>query len=135
MIMLSFESGAIGTIDCSFGVPDNAVENRLELYGSTGSILATGTIGQSPEGNMKVYRESSGGGYDALQRRVQDSKWSTVDVRPTNLYRAQIEDFNAAILTGNSPAVTGRQGLWVQRIIAACYQSAEEGKNISLDTE
>ena len=134
MIMLAFEDGAIGTIDCSFSVPDNAVENRLEFYGSTGSILATGTIGQSPDGTMKIYNEPCGGRYDALQRRVQDSKWSTVDVQPTNLYRAQIENFGAAILSSNSPAVTGAQGLWIQRIIAACYESAEVGRHISLET-
>ncbi|HPO10790.1 MAG TPA: Gfo/Idh/MocA family oxidoreductase, partial [bacterium] len=39
-VLLEFESGAKGIVDNLFNVPDASSRNRLELYGSRGSILA-----------------------------------------------------------------------------------------------
>ena len=46
VVSLMFKSGAMGTVDTYFCIPDNSSKNILELYGSKGSILAKGTIGQ-----------------------------------------------------------------------------------------
>ena len=43
---VQFTNGALGIVDTFFCMPDEASQNRLELYGSLGSILAHGTIGQ-----------------------------------------------------------------------------------------
>ena len=50
VVIVEFESGAKGSIDTLFCVPDASSKNRLELYGSKGSILADGTIGQGEIG-------------------------------------------------------------------------------------
>ena len=56
-VLLEFESGARGMVDCLFNVPDISSLNRLELYGSLGSILAEGTIGQeNPAGWLRLTR-------------------------------------------------------------------------------
>jgi len=46
VVLLKFESGALGIVDNHFNIPDASSENRLEIYGSKGSILARGTIRQ-----------------------------------------------------------------------------------------
>jgi predicted dehydrogenase len=44
-VILRFSNGAHGIVDNYFNVPDAASLNRLEIYGTRGSILAEGTIG------------------------------------------------------------------------------------------
>ena len=67
--LLSFDNGALATVDTFFCIPDNSSKNVLELYGSSGSILARGTIGQGEAGEMVAYLEEDEGGYDAHQSR------------------------------------------------------------------
>ncbi len=66
---LFFENGALGTVDTFFCIPDNSSKNVLELYGSRGSILAQGTIGQAPAGEMLAFLEPDSRDYDAGQAR------------------------------------------------------------------
>ncbi|MGC9326056.1 MAG: Gfo/Idh/MocA family protein, partial [Candidatus Hinthialibacter sp.] len=68
--LLFFESGAMASVDAFFCIPDASSKNMLELYGSQGSILAQGTIGQGQAGEMIAYLEG-GAGYDALQKRSE----------------------------------------------------------------
>ena len=42
--MLVMDSGATFTVDCYDNVPDASSRNRLELYGSGGSLLAEGYV-------------------------------------------------------------------------------------------
>ena len=51
-IVAAFPNGAHGIIDNYFNVPDAAAQNALELFGTKGSIIARGTIGQDPTGKM-----------------------------------------------------------------------------------
>jgi predicted dehydrogenase len=130
-VLLDFEGGAQGMVDCLFNVPDESVQNRLELYGSEGSILAAGTLGQDAGGEM-IWRPRAGGsGYDAQQARGVDGA-VTLAPTPINTYRAQIEAFSDAVLTDVDPPVDGRAGLWNQRVIAACYESARTGAVVEL---
>jgi predicted dehydrogenase len=39
--ILRFENGAQGIVDNFFNIPDNSSKNRLEIYGSKGSLLAS----------------------------------------------------------------------------------------------
>jgi len=67
--MLFFENGTLATVDTFFCIPDASSKNVLELYGSQGSILAKGTIGQGPAGEMVAFVEDQGKDYDAQQTR------------------------------------------------------------------
>src|SRR5262249_9576040 len=51
-VIARFANGAHGIIDNYFNLPNAAAQNALELHNSKGSILATGTIGQDPTGEM-----------------------------------------------------------------------------------
>src|SRR5437588_12550450 len=57
--LLHFANGALGTVDTFFCIQDTSSKNALELYGSKGSIAATGTIGQQSQGEMKVFLQSA----------------------------------------------------------------------------
>ena len=85
-------------VDCLFNVPDNSSLNRLELYGSQGSILAEGTIGQGEQGTMIARLESDAVGYAAQQDRSNDGGIVIAPKQPVNMYRAEVEAFSAAIL-------------------------------------
>jgi predicted dehydrogenase len=127
VVMARFENGAMASIDTFFCIPDDSSKNRLELYGSKGSILAEGTIGQDSRGKMVSYLENGTGGYDARQAR---STTRGVSINPplVNTYRAEIESFSEAILKRRDTAQSALAGLRSQVLIAACYKSAQTGK-------
>jgi len=132
VVMLAFENGALGTVDTFFCIPDESSQNVLELYGSEGSILAKGTIGQGSQGQMVFYPRAQSQGYDAQQIR---DRGQGVELRPPalNTYRAEIEEFSQAILEGRESKLGGDAGLRCQRILEACYESARTSKNVRIE--
>lgn len=131
VVLLEFESGAKGMVDCLFNVPDASSLNRLELYGSQGSILAEGTIGQGESGKMSARLESTTGTYAAEQVRDADGGLP-LNPPPVNMYRAEVEAFSQAILDNVPAPVSGEDGRWSQIVLNACYESARSGTKISL---
>ena len=129
---LRFESGAIGVVDAFFCIPDEASRNVLELYGSQGSILAQGTIGQGEKGQMVAHLKDGSSGYDAQQARAAGG-CLTINPAPVNMYRAEIEEFSQAILEGREPANHARVGLQSQQVLAACYESARVQRQVALE--
>jgi len=129
--LLEFDSGAHGVVDAFFCVPDAASRNRLEIYGSGGSLLGEGTIGQGPGGTMVAYLDEAAGGYDARQGRA-DGAGAILAAEPVNTYRAEIEDFSRAVLAGRPPENGAELGLRSARVLAACYESARTGTMVAL---
>jgi predicted dehydrogenase len=128
---LFFENGALGTVDTFFCIPDNSSKNVLELYGSNGSILAKGTIGQGPAGEMTAFLEQGDEEYDAQQARAE-AQGIPIDPEPVNTYQAEIEEFSQAIIDNREPAISGETGLRSQKILTACYESARLGKVVNI---
>jgi len=128
---LFFENGALGTVDTFFCIPDNSSKNVLELYGSQGSILARGTIGQAPAGEMVAFLEQDGKSYDAQQARTE-AQGIVIAAAPVNTYLAEIEEFSQAIIDERESLIGGELGLRSQKILTACYESARRGKTIEV---
>jgi len=129
--MLFFENGALGTVDTFFCIPDNSSKNVLELYGSKGSILAKGTIGQAPAGQMVAFLEQDSEEYDAQQARTE-AQGIIIAPEPVNTYQAEIEEFGQAIIDDREPVISGELGLRSQKILTACYESARSSKIIEV---
>lgn len=129
--LLFFENGAMATVDTFFCIPDNSSKNVLELYGSRGSILAKGTIGQGPAGEMVAYLEKSDAGYDAQQAR-SEAGGIVISPEPVNTYRAEIEQFGNAVAGKSDPYNSAAMGLRSQKILTACYNSAKTGKTVEV---
>ncbi len=124
IVSLLFENGAMGTVDTYFCIPDNSSKNILELYGSKGSILAKGTIGQGDSGEMIAYLEGDNQGYNAQQAR-NNGEGLVINPKAVNTYQAEIEEFSSAILEKREPENNAALGLQSQKLLAACYQSAK----------
>jgi predicted dehydrogenase len=116
-----FANGALATVDTFFCVADNASKNRLELCGSHGGILAEGTIGQGEAGEMTLISESGASG--------------KIAPAPINMYRAEIEDFSQALLDDKDTTASAEAGLHSQKLLAACYESAKTGREISISSK
>ena len=131
IVSLFFENGALGTVDTYFCIPDNSSKNVLELYGSKGSILAKGTIGQGASGEMVAYLEEDNAGYNAQQVRIE-GEGLLISPEPVNTYLAEIEEFSCAILEKREPLNNASLGLRSQIILSACYKSAKTRKVIEV---
>jgi predicted dehydrogenase len=129
--ILWFEGGALATVDTFFCIPDASSQNVLELYGSRGSILAKGTIGQGACGVMTAYLEGDAGGYQAQQARGEGIGFELAP-SPVNLYEAEIAEFSQAILDERPSLLTGEAGLRSQKVLAACYLSAQTERVIHI---
>jgi predicted dehydrogenase len=128
VVLARFRNGALATVDACFCIPDNSSKNRLELYGSSGSILAQGTLGQGAAGEMTAFLEAAGKGYDAKQARSA-AEGLPITPPPVNLYRAEIEAFSQALLDKRDTSASAQAGLRSQMLLAACYNSARTGRD------
>lgn len=106
-VLLHFKNGAMGIVDNFFNIPDNASKNSLEIYGSKGSVLAKGTIGQMPDGEMIAYLEKELKEYDAKQERKEKNVEIKISPRPVNIFQAEIEHFSHCIEKDAEPLVSG----------------------------
>jgi len=131
VVSLFFENGALGTVDTCFCIPDNSSKNILELYGSGGSIIARGTIGQGPAGEMTAYLDSDSSGYNAEQER-NAGDGILINPVPKNTYLAEIEEFGKSILENRKPSNSFVPGLRSQQVLEACYKSAKTGKVVDI---
>ncbi len=130
LVTFRFASGAVGVVDNLFNVPDEAVKNVLEIYGSGGSIRCEGTIGQTPGGTVKLVSVQAGG-YDAQQQR-EESGEREVSFPEVKTYRAEIEDFTRAIRDGRPSAVPIEDGIWNMKVVEAAYRSASTGRAVKI---
>jgi predicted dehydrogenase len=131
VVTLQFANGALGVADTFFSVRDESSRNALELYGSAGSIHATGTLGQGRQGEMVARLQPAAAAYDPGQARPAIAD-VPIAPAPVNVYHAEIEEFSQAILDGREPANHGGLGLRSQRLLAACYASAQEGRTVDV---
>lgn len=131
LVTLEFRSGAMAVVDSQYNVPDVAARNRLELYGSLGSVLCEGTIGQGGAGEVAICCESKVGGYAATQKRSAQGG-VLLRYRPRNTYRAEIEDFSEAILKGRKPLVDAEDALWNLKVCLAAYRAARTRRTVEV---
>ena len=132
VVSLFFENGAFATVDTYFCIPDNSSKNALELYGSRGSVIAKGTLGQGDSGEMIAYLENDQAGYDAQQAR-KEGGGMVIDPKPVNTYMAEIEEFSNDILEKREPKNNSSIGMQSMKVIAACYESAKTGSVIEIN--
>ena len=130
-VLVRFKNGALATVDTFFCIRDHSSKNRLELYGSRGSILAQDTIGQGDRGEMAAFLEAPGNSYDAKQSR-RSKGGMAINPKPVNTYRAEIEEFSQALLDGRDTQESARRGLRSQVILEACYRSADSGRVVHI---
>ncbi len=126
--LLGFENGVQATVDSFFCIPDNASRTRLEIYGSKGSILAEGTIGQGDGGTLEVYSEASANGkaYDAMQDKNEQPSFVDEPFEHVNPYSAECDSLAIDIINGRKRATAndGSQAAHVLEIVQKAYSCA-----------
>ncbi|NUQ61688.1 MAG: Gfo/Idh/MocA family oxidoreductase [Pirellulales bacterium] len=127
--LLEFESGAHGTVDAFYCIPDEASRTRLEVYGSKGAVLTEGTIGQSQGGKVEGYFAESTGGYDAAQNKDVVRQFEPIEFEPINPYTAECEYFADCILNRRAPELnSGENGVHIMELTEKAYGSSSRGK-------
>lgn len=122
--LLEFRSGAHGTVDCFYCIPDEASRTRLEIYGSAGAIFTEGTVGQSVGGKAEGLFLSGPAGYDAAQDKDVVRKFAKILFPKINPYTAECAYFADCILQGRPPKVNGpKNALHVLDLAEKAYAS------------
>ena len=128
--LFELENGAYAYVDANFNIPDAAAKCRFEIYGTRGSMLAEGTIGQVEGGTISVVLTEDSG-YDAQQNR-NDVTPVPIEATFGNMYTKEIESFGRSVLEGQPIQVPAEEAIQVQRVLNAAYESAESGKFVRL---
>ncbi|MEA1950316.1 MAG: Gfo/Idh/MocA family oxidoreductase [Planctomycetota bacterium] len=122
--LLEFKSGAQASVDCFFCIPDEASRTRLEVYGSQGSILSEGTIGQSTGGKLEGIFGLGDAAYDAAQDKDAQRKFARLAFKKINPYTAECQYFAECILAGKAPKINNAQNsLRIMKLAEAAYAS------------
>jgi len=127
--LVEFASGAHGTIDCFFCIPDEASRTRLEIYGSRGAVLTEGTIGQSTRGKVEGLLDLGSADYDAAQDKDTARRFRKIPFHTVDPYRAECEYFADGILRGRPPAINDAEhALHILALTEKAYASARAGR-------
>lgn len=128
--VLKFESGALGTIECSTALFPGFLK-KLEITGTEASIVMEDNTFSRWE-----FRDSAEG--DVRQKEADDNalKGGVADPMAISFsgHQKQIEDFIDAIVSHKQPLVDGVEGRKSVAIIEAIYQSAKTQKLVELST-
>jgi len=131
-VLAEFEGGAMGLVNALFNVPDAAARNMLMVYGSKGGAWTFGTIGQDSAGEIHAIIEREDKGYDAAQVRQGGPEEEVIVPEVVNMYQAHIDAFSRAVEADEEPPVPAELGVWSQKVITACYESARTGQAVEV---
>lgn len=118
--VMRMDNGALFTVEANFNIPES-VGCKFEIFGTKGSIMAVGTIGQVEEGAVTITKDENEKGISTELEYVSG-----------NMYTKEIDGFSKAILEDCAVPVTAEQGIFNQQIVEAIYESNENSKHIKL---
>ncbi len=128
--LMEFENGMFAYVDVNFNIPDDAALCRMEFYGTSGSMIAEGTLSQVEGGSLKVLL-CEDRGYDAAQNRAPAQPLE-INVEFGNMYTKEIESFGRSILDGQEIQVPAEDAIQVQKVMYAAYESQETRKFVDV---
>lgn len=130
-VLLALDNGITAYVDSNFNIPDDAAFCRLEFYGTKGSILAEGTLGQIEGGVVKCVI-SDPNGYDAQQDRSIDGAF-VLEAELGNMYEKEISSFADSVINGKPLTVPLEDAIHVQKVAFAAYKASDEERTIAVD--
>jgi len=132
-ILFKMKKGTVCYVDSYFNIPDAAAKCLLEIYGTKGSIIAGGTIGQDGGGEIKLTISDQSGGYESMQQRNEEILNTKLEYDKKNIYAKQIESFSDCILCDLQPDTTIEEAHEEMLIIEAMYKAASQGITVRCD--
>ncbi len=115
------DNGAIFTVEANFNLPDDLGGCKFEIYGTEGTIVSEGTLGQVEEGEVRY-----------KTRAEIEKGWQTLSYVSGNMYTKEIELFSDSILLGTEVPVTAEDAVLNQRAVEAVYESYEKKNYINM---
>ena len=115
------DNGAIFTVEANFNLPDDLGGCKFEIYGTRGTIVAEGTLGQVEAGEVRYKIR------DEIERG-----WQTLSYEAGNMYTKETSLFAEAILSGSPVPVPASEAILDQKAVEAVYESYEGKKHINL---
>ena len=132
-IVARFDNGAHGIIDNYFNIPDASAQNSLELFGTKGSIIGKGTIGQDPTGEMFSVLQDEETDYSADQIRNVESNRQNYQFKGVGLYGQMITIFSDCIINDTLPPAEFESGRHSVNVVNAIYQSIIEKRVVRVE--
>ena len=129
--VLELEDNVYAYVDANFNIPDAAARCRMEIYGTRGSLMAEGTIGQVEGGRVETYFSEDPSGYNAQQDRSKESA-GLITAELGNLYMKEIQSFGESVLMGKPLEVPAEAAIQVQKVVEALYASSAGGRTVIL---
>ncbi len=129
-VMLKTKKGSTIYIDVNYNIPDDAVKSRIEIFGTKGSAVAEGTVGQTDTGVLRcVFADQEE--YVAQQERTLATT-VVFEAENANLYTKELASFANSIANGTQAEVSMLTAIRAQQIVEAAYEASESGKTIHL---
>lgn len=125
-VIMKMENGSTAFVDSNFNIPDAASVAKLEIYGTKGSIVASGTLAQAEVGTVNVLISDDSLAYDANQERNEIVPLSLEGTPLGNMYTKEVEQFGNAIICDSCPPVSIDSAIFDQKVVEAAYKSCNE---------
>lgn len=130
--ILTMSHGDRVFFDVHFNIPDDAATGRIEIYGTKGSLIADGTVGQADVGCIQLIQSDPNAGYESAQNRSNGQK-TIVEYPHDNIYASQIRAFSDAILNDAKVSTSFEDALQTMRVTESLYRSGKFHEKISIE--
>ena len=131
-LIMKMDNGSVAYVDSNFNIPDAASVAKLEIYGTKGSIVASGTLAQAEVGTVNILISDDSLEYDASQARDELVPVSLEGVELGNMYTKEVDGLSLAVLNNTEVPVTIDSAIYDQKIIEAAYKSSESHKFVEV---
>lgn len=130
-VIMRMENGALAYVDAAFNIPDDATVCKMEIYGTSGSVVIEGSLGQEDSGEGTLVITDSTKAYDANQNRAKAEN-AKLTSDGGNLYTKEITAFADAVINNTEIPVTSFDAIVAQKIVEAAYISAAERRAVTV---
>lgn len=131
-LIMKMDNGSVAYVDSNFNIPDAASVAKLEIYGTKGSIVASGTLAQAEVGNVDILISDDSLEYDASQARDELVPMSLEGTPLGNMYTKEVEGLCDAIANDCDVPVSIESAIFDQKVIEAAYKSSESKMFVSV---
>ena len=116
------EGGIMGHIDVNFNVSDAVSARKMEIYGTAGSLIAEGTLGQLERGTL-AHTYAPQGAYNAQQDGGKSTQTQVYEGEDGNIYTKQFCSFNDLLLAGKCDYANAERAVKIQKLCDQIYEN------------
>lgn len=120
-VAMKMNNGAMFNVEANFNIPDSVGGCKFEIYGTEGSIISEGTIGQLEVGTVRY-----------ININTADQGYKEVEYVSGNMYTKETRAFSDAVMGKGEIPVTADEAIFNQKIVESVYESQEKGIHVKL---